>query len=159
MKRSALACMFALLAGACVETGPTATRPLLVEPITPALDRYFSGLREPERLVIRDEREFAAIWTKAYGIIEPAPPIPEVDFKRNQVIVVAMGEQANGGYAIEVAGVAASGGRLAVDVMMTKPGPGCAVTGALTQPLDMVKVPAIDAVPEFRDRTSMTRCS
>ena len=157
MQSKVLVAALALFTGGCMSTGPNSLRPLPVERIARSCCREFSGLRDPARLVIREPGRFAQVWRDAYGAYEPAPPVPDVDFSRDMVIMVAMGEQRSGGNAIEVTNVVAVGSRLVVEVKTAVPGPGCATHDALTQPHDMVKVPALSAVVQFHDR-SAARC-
>ena len=158
MKRVSLVPLLALLTGACVESESTAPRPLPIERIIPTVGREFTGLRDPARLVIRDARRFAEVWREAYAGYQPAPAVPEVDFTRQLIIVVAMGEQRSGGYAIDVTEVSATGGKLVVQVKSAVPGSSCATHDALTQPIDIVKVPARSGAVEFHDRTGTHDC-
>jgi hypothetical protein len=113
-----------------------------------------SGIVTPERLVIRDDSSYARFWT---GL--GAGSRPSVDFSRDVVIVAAAGQQQTGGHGIEVSRVVRAGQGLAVEVLETAPGPGCAVTQALTQPVDVVVVPVGDAKTwSFSERTVAQAC-
>src|SRR5687768_16334443 len=96
-----------------------------------------SGIRGARRLVIRD----AATWTQFWSELG-AGVRPEVDFSTDLVIAVASGERSSGGHDIEVRQVARTGGQLRIAVVETSPGEGCVITAALTQPVDVVVVPA-----------------
>jgi hypothetical protein len=113
-----------------------------------------SGVTTPERLVIRDDSSYARFWT---GL--GAGSRPSVDFTQDVVIVAAAGQQQTGGHGIQVSRVVRSGQGLAVEVVETAPGPGCPVTQALTQPVDVVVVPAGDAKTwSFSERTVAQAC-
>jgi len=113
-----------------------------------------SMISTPERLVIRDDSSYAKFW-QGLG----AGTRPSVDFTRDVVIAVAAGQQQTGGHGIAVDRVIRSGQGLAVDVVETSPGPGCQVTQATTQPVDVVAVAAADAKTwSFNDRTVARGC-
>jgi PrcB C-terminal len=94
-----------------------------------------TGIAESRRLVIRDKDAWASFWSQL-GVGDR----PEVDFNRNVVVAVAMGQRSSGGYDIAVKGVSEVAGELTVDVVETSPEPTCATTQALTQPVDVVVV-------------------
>lgn len=99
-----------------------------------------SGIATPTRVVIRDDTSYAKLWA-AVG----AGTRPSVDFTHDLVIAVAAGQQTSGGHGIMVQRVTRAGQGLAVDVVETSPGPGCAAPQMLTQPVDVVVVAAADA--------------
>ena len=138
MKR--FAPLLALLLAGCA-SGPGA--PLAVTRVTPEAPQASatSGLHDYARLAVFDARTFGELWTRAYSDRTPAPPAPALDFAREFALVVALGEHATGGYGIEVAQVTARGGHIDVQVLTTTPGKGCIVSAAMTQPLDIVRVP------------------
>ena len=84
---------------------------------------------------------------------------PEVNFSRDLVIAVASGEHSSGGHQIVVQQVTRDGGELRIEVVDTSPGPDCMTTSALTQPVDVVLVPA-DGVKgwSFIDRKATNAC-
>jgi hypothetical protein len=113
-----------------------------------------SGIATPARLVIRDDSSYARFWT---GL--SAGERPSVDFTKDVVIAVADGQQTTGGHSIIVERVTRAGQGLAVEVLETSPGPGCAVTQALTQPVDVVVVAAADVRTwSFSDRSQVNGC-
>jgi hypothetical protein len=94
-----------------------------------------TGIAESRRLVIRDNDAWVSFWSQL-GV----GGRPEVDFKRNIVVAVAMGQRSSGGYDIAVQEVSEVAGELTVDVVETSPEPTCATTMALSQPVDVVVV-------------------
>jgi PrcB C-terminal len=97
-----------------------------------------TGIAEARRLVIRDANAWAELWSEL-GVGER----PEVDFTRDMVIVVAAGQRPTGGHEITVDQVTQSDGNLTISVLETSPGPNCMTTASLTQPVDVVIVPAV----------------
>jgi protease stability complex PrcB-like protein len=99
-----------------------------------------TGIREARRLVIRNANTWAEFWSEL-GVGER----PDVDFSRDVVIAVAAGQRPSGGYEIAVDRVTQKDGELTAEVVETIPGPNCMTTASLTQPVDVVVVPAVAA--------------
>ncbi|HYF40479.1 MAG TPA: protease complex subunit PrcB family protein [Gemmatimonadales bacterium] len=99
-----------------------------------------TGINERRRLVIRDANAWAAFWSEL-GVGDR----PEVDFNRDLVVAVAAGQQSSGGHEVAVDKVAQNNGELIIEVVETAPGPNCVTTAALTQPVDVVVVPNVNA--------------
>jgi hypothetical protein len=113
-----------------------------------------TGIGEARRLVIRDANAWAQFWSEL-GMGER----PNVDFTRDVVVAVAAGQRPTGGYEIAVDRVTSAGGELTVEVVERTPGPNCMTTASLTQPVDVVVVPAADArSPSFIERKEIRGC-
>lgn len=122
------------------------------------LHDYYSGLQTPERVVVRDQSHWASVWdtTSAYQI--PVPPVPTVDFSQEMVIVAALGAHPTGGYDISIDSVVVDSGAAEVFVVATAPGTGCVTTQAVTQPVTMLKIAAIEGAVRFHERTQTQSC-
>lgn len=142
---------------------PQAPDPV-IEPDTPApgtdveirrIGRWVSSnIRGARRLVIRDPATWARFWSELGAGVRP-----EVDFRSDLVIAVASGERATGGHDIEVRQVTRAGSQLRIDVLETTPSSGCVTTQALTQPVDVVMVPAAGVTGwSFIDRQAVGPC-
>ncbi len=151
-----------LLAGGCPSDSVSPGGPLEVTRIMPGgAPVGHSGLTSPMRLAIFEAGTFAETWERAFANHDPRPALPQVDFAHEFVVVTAMGEQATGGYAIEVSGAATDDVGAVIGVKLTLPGKGCPVTLATTQPIDIVKVkrPSSGTVRvRFEEQTSSTDC-
>jgi protease stability complex PrcB-like protein len=113
-----------------------------------------TGIGESRRLVIRDANGWAEFWSEL-GVGER----PSVDFNRDVVVAVAAGQRPTGGYEIAVDRVTQSDGQLTVEVVERTPGPNCMTTASLTQPVDVVVVPAADARSlSFLERKEIRGC-
>jgi hypothetical protein len=113
-----------------------------------------TGISESRRLVIRDANAWAGFWAEL-GVGER----PAVDFTKDLVLAVAAGQRSTGGYEIEIERVTQTGGALAVEVQETSPGPNCVTTSALTQPVDVVLVPAAGVQSwSFTERKEVQGC-
>lgn len=113
-----------------------------------------SGIKGTRRLVIREAATWAAFWSELGAGVRPT-----VDFSKDLVIAVASGERRTGGHDISVQGVTRTGGDLRIEVVETKPGPGCMATTALTQPVDVVLAPNTGVTGwSFIDKTATGDC-
>jgi PrcB C-terminal len=113
-----------------------------------------TGIGEARRLVIRDANGWDQFWSElAVG------DRPDVDFSRDIVVAVAAGQRSTGGHEIVVDRVTQADGELRIDVLEKSPGPNCMTTASLTQPVDVVVVPAADARSwRFVERKEIRGC-
>jgi hypothetical protein len=113
-----------------------------------------TGINEARRMVIRDANGWAKFWSEL-GVGER----PAVDFTRDLVIAVAAGQQPTGGHGIAVSRVGQNNGELTIEVVVTSPGPNCMTTSSLTQPVDIVVVPGVNAKGwSFVERADVRGC-
>ncbi|HWI61717.1 MAG TPA: protease complex subunit PrcB family protein [Symbiobacteriaceae bacterium] len=74
--------------------------------------------------------------------MRPSVALPEVDWTREAVLVLDMGEQRTGGYRIAVTGVARTpAGEVEVSLEVQKPAPGSFVAQVITHPYAVARVP------------------
>jgi hypothetical protein len=97
-----------------------------------------TGIGEARRLVIRDANAWAEFWSELGQGDRPA-----VDFARDIVVAVASGQRPSGGYEIGIDRATHRNGELIVELVETAPGPNCMSTTSLTQPVDVVVIPAV----------------
>lgn len=119
-------------------------------PIRELAAGLYGGPAQPIEAVITSTDELAAAW--------PGSDVPAVDFAREQVVFVALGERRTGGYSVEVTSVTISGDTLVVRYVERRPGPGCLTTQALTTPYHAVAVPRVHATPRFERETVSVPC-
>ena len=118
----------------------------------------YSGIDDSLRMVVRDERAWRNVWQAIHRRMVPVPPIPPVDFAREMVIVAAMGKRPSGGFAIRVDSAMDLGDSLEIVVRTEAPGQGCLRDASITQPLDLVLLPARPLPVRFRDHSVVERC-
>jgi hypothetical protein len=116
-----------------------------------------STFTDPARLVIRDAATWQRTWDSLWNI-RPSPPLPDVDFSRDMVIVVAMGIRSSGGHSIVIESAAADGANVTIHLLMETPGPNCVSTMALTSPVDVARVSRANGEVQFRERTAVRDC-
>ena len=116
-----------------------------------------SGFTGPEQLVLRERAAWQAAWARLHeGMVAPA--LPTVDFTREMVVVLALGERSSGGYEVRFDGITASGANATVRYTITEPGPACMTTQALTTPVDVVRVPRVTGTVRFEPKTERSNC-
>ena len=120
---------------------------------------FYSGLENPDRIVVRDQALWQAVWAQIYSRQSRVAPVPAIDFSQEMLVVVALGTRSSGGYGILVNG--ASEGQsagLVVTVRSISPGRSCGRTAALTQPIDIARVPRREGNLSFVEQSQVTDC-
>lgn len=114
---------------------------------------FQSGVREPTQIVIRSRPDWVAFWERHTRTQSEPPPI---DFSRDMVVGLALGQRSTGGYEIEITRVERADSRLGIYYRSRSPDPGAILTQALTQPFHVIKLPRDDGpvvfVPESPSR-------
>lgn len=153
--RFALA-LFASVIAASISCSTTPVQ-VAVQPLPEAL-RDSSGFPTRERLVIRDASTWSTMWPRIVGSRRPIPPVPEVDFISDAVVIAAMGTRNTGGYVIRVTDAQLRGDAATITVLEESPGAGCVVTTAETYPITVVLVPSFRGQATFVERTAQPAC-
>jgi hypothetical protein len=115
---------------------------------------------EPVVLWVDDPRRLQKIYADPARIPPPAPPA--VDFTRDGVIFIGMGQQPTAGYGLDLApgGVRLQGVVLQVGVNWRTPPPGVMVPQVITQPCLVLRVPRVSFQRlEVVDQTGRVRAS
>ena len=101
---------------------------------------YRSGIREPLQIVIRNQDEWNAFWKRHSSTDTNPLPAPIIDFDREMVVGIFLGEKSTGGYEVEIVRAERSDSSLYFYYRKKSPAAGAMVTQALTQPFHLVKV-------------------
>ena len=116
---------------------------------------FNSQLAHSERKVVTDSAQWAETWPFIRdNAIEKVPP---VDFARHMVVIVALGTRPSTGYDITVDSTAAGSRERLLFVRVTTTG-SCPAGAALTQPLDVVRVPRTRLPVRFVEDTVQVKC-
>jgi protease stability complex PrcB-like protein len=103
-----------------------------------------SGVDQPTQIVVRSQNDWAALWSRHVRTQTPPPPPPSVDFSRDMVVALFMGQRPTGGYAIEVTQIERTDAGLAVRYRTRRPDPSSMQMQVLTQPYHLITVPRAD---------------
>lgn len=118
-----------------------------------------SGIETPRREVVRDAERWRSIWATAHETWNSVPPVPEVDFGADAVVVAAMGRRPTGGYDIMVEDVRRTEEGLTVEVLEVSPGRGCVVAQTITTPAVAVRMPAAGLEVSVETRKEARDCA
>ena len=155
--RTPLALMLAAVVTACA--GQSAAQlPLrrLSDDVPPFAKN--SGLLDATDLVVRDATEWTAVWSRLHGLRTPPTGPPDIDFRREMVLVTALGQRQSGGSEVEILEVQLEGSTLVAYVLETTPGENCFVTAVLAAPADVAVVPRHDTEVRFERRRFVRMC-
>ncbi len=119
---------------------------------------YFSGVRDSLRIVIRDSTEWRRYWTAINGPMRPEPPLPPVDFRRNVVVIAAMGQRSSGGYSIVLDSAYQTRRAVRIHVTGRLPGSGCVLAATRTAPVDVAVLPEVPDSVVFVERQQVEGC-
>lgn len=124
----------------------------------PLLSESYSGVEVPLRQIIREAADWAEFWSRVYANRSPKPRPPAIDFKREMVIVAAMGQRGTGGYTIAIQRIYRVEKGLLVVVKETSPAAGCMLTHAFTAPVTAVRLPRLDVPMTYIETKETENC-
>jgi hypothetical protein len=138
--------------------GPAQSLPITRLRPEPLSLSYASGLRESQRLVVRDATAWQQVWASVWRGASPEPPLPQVDFGHEMVVVAALGERPTGGFTILIDSALEGSPGVSIRIRSISPGSGCVTTQALTQPVDIARVPRRDGPVTFDEQPETQEC-
>ena len=146
-----------VIVSACAQpTGPDSVQGEI--PVQLIVSESYSGFDEPERLVVRDALAWAFVWTRIYENVSAQPPLPAIDFSKEQVIVAATGARPSSGYSIRITGASGSGNAITVRLESQSPGPGCGVLTVVTHPVTVAKMGRTVESVVFEETPTVKTC-
>lgn len=101
---------------------------------------YYSGFTSPSRMVITTAQDWKEAWQKIHSLKLPVPKTPKIDFAKQMVLAVFMGEKRSGGYEIKISKISKTEGGIFVEVAEKEPSPESLRTMALTSPYHIVVI-------------------
>lgn len=117
-----------------------------------------SRLPASVRLVVQDTADWSAIWRRMVGPNNPAPR-PEIDFTREMLLVVGMGEQPCLGYGISIDTVFRDRERRIYAVVRERQrGVRCGCLNEVVSPVDVIRVPRTARPVTFLERRETNVC-
>jgi hypothetical protein len=119
-----------------------------------------SGLDEPLRQVVRDSVKFAALWRQAHARERGGiPPVPRIDFTKDEVVVVAMGFQGGPGSLVAVRKIEQRAATLEIFVELSMWGRGCIGAAVVEYPAVMVRHRlSMGLTSIFNEHLTVTSC-
>lgn len=102
---------------------------------------YQSGVAGRAVHVATSEPQWQELWSRHASILLPRPQAPEVDWQREMIVAVFLGERPTAGFGVEVRALRAEDGRLVVEAHETRPPADRLVPQVITQPYHFVAAP------------------
>ena len=99
-----------------------------------------SGIREPSQVAIRSQSEWQKLWREHTSPSAAPVPLPAVDFDKEIVAAVFLGEKPTGGYGVEIFAAEVTDSSLTIFVKETSPTPGAILTQGFNQPFHIVRI-------------------
>jgi hypothetical protein len=149
------------LLASCASRGPARG-----QPYPPPQQLYYDnggGIQDSVRLVIRDDTELRRRWAEATSS-QPAPPaVPQVDFGRAMVLLVAAGrltidDQVQVDSATVTRMMDAGGRTQPTLVIHVRTIHGCRASGAEAYPLQILSVQRFNGPVRFSERVERADC-
>lgn len=117
-----------------------------------------SDYKKTQNIIIRTEEEMDLNWSRMFGKYPRKPPIPMIDFKKKQLLLVAAGEQPNGGYTIKVSAIEKSTKGILVTIENAKPEKSCNNTSVLTYPFQLIEMTKTEKEITFARVSKIKAC-
>lgn len=137
MKKLLLLPMIAMLVSCnCKKTTLTGNDPASKQSLFEVLNESeYQGKEAPAFEIITDEASLKAL----YQLVN-IEDVPKVDFTKQQVVAVFMGQRNTGGHAIKISNVTEKDNKIYVNVEKISPQSGQGVTMAITNPYSIARV-------------------
>lgn len=116
-----------------------------------------SGFTRNSEIVIRDADEFTRRWR---GVQQGSPEavLPEVDFEKTTVVLVATGTRNTEGHSVRVDSVAPLSTGVTVYYTVTSPGRRCMSLQVLTSPIEVVSFARVAGEVKFKKSEASGPC-
>lgn len=119
---------------------------------------HSSAVHASERIVVRNEGEWRSAWLRIWGGAPSTPPLPEIDFSRELLVVAARGDVSSSGFEVLVDRATVERERLVVRIRSISPGWTCGVYWVVTQPVDVARISRTVLPIEFEERSEQRTC-
>lgn len=122
------------------------------------------GIWDQLRVVVRDRESWLDVWKRIHrpdpnrGPYPEPPPLPEIDFSREMVVVAAMGRRPTSAYAIIIDSAYERDDQLEVVVRSVENRKGCGAFTMMTAPVDIVRLPKTERSVVFREIEVVPDC-
>lgn len=111
-----------------------------------------SNIDQPKRKIISTQEELQTLFVEINKTRKPGIPIPEIDFDKEIVAFVNMGQTSTGGYSITVENIEKTNDEVIIHTGGNSPKPKDNVTMVITTPFTMVKLMKQDLPIVFKPK-------
>ena len=102
---------------------------------------FYGGMTDSKFIVIKEETTLNKIYKLINKSKSPGIKIPIINFEKETVLVLFLGEKSSGGYSIAVEQILDENEKVTVKYKVTLPKLGEMVTTVMTQPYCIIKIP------------------
>jgi hypothetical protein len=115
--------------------------------------------------VVRDRDAWVDLWNRIHrvdpirGPYPEPPPLPEIDFSREMLVVAAMGRRGSSAYGIIIDAAYAYERNYRLEVVVRSVENRCGLAlGIMTAPIDIVRLPKTERTVIFRETEVVPAC-
>jgi hypothetical protein len=119
---------------------------------------FFSGYAEPTTIVIRDRETWQSVWGRLYDRGSTVPPLPEIDFSHEIVLLAAAGSRPSSGYDVLITGASEADGVVTVEALIRSPAATCGTATVITEPVDLARMPGRNGTVRFHLTAGVNAC-
>lgn len=127
-------------------------------PMEIILDGTYSAVEDKREILLNNNEDFQKLMADVYKNLDQMPRIPVVDFNKNSVVAVFIGNRSNGGFMVAIDSITEGSKNLTVNITETTPGKNCMVTDAITRPFTLVKIPKTESKLVFKTKQIVKDC-
>ena len=145
--------------------------PVPVTPLDPKRSRPRTsfatgcGIWDQLRVVVRDRDAWVDLWNRinrvdpTRGPYPEPPPLPEIDFSREMLVVATMGRRGSSAYGIIIDAAYAYERNYRLEVIVRSVENRCgSALGIMTAPIDIVRLPKTERTVIFRETEVVPDC-
>jgi hypothetical protein len=145
----------------CADASPTElvkSSQSAVMPLNTVIESEQSGIQVPQRMVIRDEATWEAVWAQLQGASTSSLPMPQIDFTKNMILVATLGTKPTSGYTVTFGPTYETDTQVTAYVQKTVPGRKCGTAEMVTHPFSVASLPRTDLVVKFVETEEVKDC-
>lgn len=114
------------------------------------VESAMGGYSSPQIKVIKEQNTLLEIYGQVNKTRKPGFPIPTVNFEKETIVAVFLGQKNTGGFSVSVNEIVEKDGKLFINVKETKPDKGSMATMVFTQPFCIIKLNNTDKELVFK---------
>lgn len=104
-------------------------------------ESQYQGREEEAFEVVKEEASLIALYQSINN-----EDVPKIDFTKQRVVAVFLGQRNSGGYAIKIKNVTEKGDKIYVEIEKISPKPGENATMAITNPYSIAKINSVKEI-------------
>ena len=106
----------------------------------------YSNIKDEQYKDVHNQADLDTLWQQAFSGMSGAPDKPTVDFSKNMVLAMFLGDQKHGGYLVRFTDFSVTGDSANVTVEVIIPGANCRYSNRASDPFAFALAPAAKQV-------------